>query len=108
MPMIRPRLPFIKPSIARLLSALRHAGLVPGIHVLPQPVAKTWMAGTSPAMTKTTSVSAATSHVQPAEHQRGVGAAEAEGVRQHGADLGVVDALAHDRHVGEHGIELLD
>jgi len=26
-------------------------GLVPGIHVLPPRAAKTWMAGTSPAMT---------------------------------------------------------
>ena len=28
-------------------------GLVPGIHVLEFAISKTWMAGTSPAMTKT-------------------------------------------------------
>jgi hypothetical protein len=32
-------------------------GLVPGIHVLLSFEAKTWMAGTSPAMTKKNSVS---------------------------------------------------
>jgi hypothetical protein len=32
-------------------------GLVPGIHVLLFAAIKTWMAGTSPAMTKITSVS---------------------------------------------------
>src|SRR5207248_6470264 len=46
--------------------------------------------------------------VHPLEHQRGVGAAEAEGIRQHGAELGVIDALAHDWHVGECRIELGD
>ncbi|MDB5638777.1 MAG: hypothetical protein JWP51_3685, partial [Bradyrhizobium sp.] len=37
---------------------------------------KTWMAGTSPAMT--VSVVAQASRIHPLEHQRGVGAAEAE------------------------------
>src|SRR6476661_9410964 len=48
------------------------------------------------------------SRIQPLEDQRGVGAAEAEGVRQHRADPGVVDALAHNRHVGEDRIKLID
>src|SRR5690606_31879097 len=42
------------------------------------------------------------------EDQRGVGAAEAEGVRQHCVYGGVVGALAHDRHVFKFGVEALD
>src|SRR4051812_16000085 len=33
-------------------SIVRHAGLVPGIHALRIIAARTWMAGTSPAMTE--------------------------------------------------------
>src|SRR5215813_348935 len=71
---------------------------------------KTWIARTSPAMASEheNTQRAEISRIQPLEDQRGVGAAEAEGVRQDRADLGVVDALAHDRHVGEHRIKFRD
>src|SRR6201987_4687616 len=48
------------------------------------------------------------SRVQPLEHHRRIGAAEAERVRQHAAERNIVAPLAHDRHVGEGGIERLD
>src|SRR2546421_9195856 len=51
---------------------------------------------------------AAISRLQPLEYDRRVGAAEAERVRQHGTERHVIPALAHDRHVGEGGIERLD
>src|ERR671912_1096209 len=43
-----------------------------------------------------------------AEDEGGVRAAEAEGIRQDRIDPGVVDALAHDVHVGEGRVDLLD
>src|SRR6185312_15750 len=49
-----------------------------------------------------------TSRIQALEHDRRVGAAEAERVRENAAKLHVILALAHDRHVGEGGIEILD
>ena len=42
------------------------------------------------------------------EHQRGVGAAEAEAVGERDADIDVVTALAEDRHVGEGRVEVVD
>src|SRR4051794_31708673 len=68
------------------------------------------MAGTNPAMTVKSKIFRMwkASRIQPLEYQRGVGAAKPERVRQHGAELGVVDALAHDRHVGECRIKLGD
>src|SRR6266571_8519955 len=55
-----------------------------------------------------TRASARRSRVEPLEHQGGVGAAEPERIGQDAADLHVVAALAHDRHVGERWIEILD
>src|SRR5437016_3059320 len=46
--------------------------------------------------------------VHPFEHDRGVGAAEAERVRQYAAEPHMVAPLARDRHVGERRIETLD
>src|SRR6266550_2874245 len=51
---------------------------------------------------------ASLSCVEPLEHHAGVGAAEAERVRQHAAELHVVAALPHDRHIGDGRIEILD
>src|SRR5260370_10784263 len=48
------------------------------------------------------------SRIHPLEHQRGVGAAEPEGIRKHGAEPGVIDALAYDRHVSENSDESVD
>src|SRR5215475_13077441 len=48
------------------------------------------------------------SSIQALEHNRGVGAAEPERIRQHAAELHVVAPLAQDRHVGESRIERLD
>src|SRR5665213_814596 len=48
------------------------------------------------------------SRVDMLEDDRGIGATETERVRQHGAELRVFLALAHDRHVGESRIEGLD
>src|ERR1700752_4194156 len=42
------------------------------------------------------------------EDERGVGAAEAEGVGEGNIDLGIVDALANDRHPIEFLIEFRD
>ena len=54
------------------------------------------------------SVHAAIPHAGVAlEDERRVGAAEAERIGQHRVDPGVVDALAHDRHAFEFGIERL-
>jgi hypothetical protein len=38
--------------LARVAYFSRHAGLVPGIHIFAEAERQTWMAGTSPAMTK--------------------------------------------------------
>src|SRR6202521_2819466 len=46
--------------------------------------------------------------LQPFEHERGVGASEAEAVRQDASERHVVLARAHDRHVGERRSPLLD
>src|SRR5712671_919008 len=51
---------------------------------------------------------ASLSCIEPLEHHAGVGAAEAERVRQHAAELNVVTALSDDRHVGESRIERVD
>src|SRR5919199_4098607 len=48
------------------------------------------------------------SNVEALEHYRGIGAAEAERIRQHAAEPHVVAPLAQDRHVSESGIERLD
>src|SRR5882757_644115 len=48
------------------------------------------------------------SRIEPLEHDRRVGAAEPERVRQHAAEHHVVAALAHDGHVCERRIEVLD
>jgi len=42
------------------------------------------------------------------EHQRGVGAAEAKAVRHHRIQTLVIDAWAHDRHVSDSRIEVVD
>src|ERR1700755_3569787 len=115
MPMTNPRLPFIRSCI---VSSSCHWDC-PGFRIRGAR-AKTWMAGppprrrgfgpaggTSPAKTlKSAQRPRTISRIQTLEHQRRIGAAEAEGIRQHGPELGVVDALAHDRHVREHWIEL--
>src|SRR3546814_6463000 len=44
----------------------------------------------------------------PLEDERGVGAAEAEGIGENRIDLRVVDALADDRNAFEFGIQRLD
>src|ERR1700761_8971442 len=49
-----------------------------------------------------------TSRVRVLEYDAGIGAAEAEGIRQHAAESYVVAPLAQDRHVGEGRIEILD
>src|SRR5688500_7408453 len=49
-----------------------------------------------------------TSSVKALEYQRGVGAAEAERVREDMPDLRVVLAGSHDRHVRERRVELFD
>src|ERR1700749_2358088 len=46
--------------------------------------------------------------VQLLENQAGIGAAEAEAVRQGGVDRRIVDALAYDVGAFHRGIELLD
>ena len=79
-PMIRPRLPAISPVLASAMMRLARGFL---FHF-------------------------GTSLLQTLEDQRGVGAAEAEGVGQRGIDLGVVDALAHDVGAFDRGIEFLD
>src|SRR4051812_47724358 len=109
MPMIRPRLPFIRSCMIESFLFVM-PGLVPGIHDFVSLVSRRAMAGTSPAMTVKSRISVRErlSGIQPLEYQRGIGAAEPERVRQHGAELGVVDTLAHDRHVGECRIELGD
>src|SRR5665647_970156 len=48
------------------------------------------------------------SGVDVLEYDRSIGAAEAKRVRQHGADLNVVLALAQDGHVGESRIDGFD
>src|SRR5262249_5856661 len=48
------------------------------------------------------------SRLQSVKTHRRIGAAEAERVRQHAAERDVVAPLAHDRHIGEGGIEILD
>src|SRR5262245_14973076 len=48
------------------------------------------------------------SNIEALEHHRGIRAAEAERIRQHAAELHVVATFAHDRHVGESRIKLLD
>src|SRR5262245_41022920 len=42
------------------------------------------------------------------EYERGVGATEAEGIGKSRVDLGIVDALAHDRHTFEFRVEFGD
>src|SRR5215207_9254229 len=59
-------------------------------------------------MSRTDFNSLTTSSVKALEHQRSVGAAEAERVREDMPDLHVVLAGSHDRHVGERRIELFD
>src|ERR1700758_3280744 len=106
MPMISPRLPFIRSCIAPTL----HSSLgrqQPAWPANPDTKLCNDAAGILNAP-RTRSMTQSNSRIQPLEHQRGVGAAEAERVRQHGAELGVVDALAHDRHVGENRIEFVD
>ena len=46
--------------------------------------------------------------VEPLEHDRCVGAAESERVRQHAGQRHIVATFAHDRHVRESRIEGLD
>src|SRR6185437_16271729 len=48
------------------------------------------------------------SRIHMLEDDRGIGAPEAERIRQHRAQFYVVATFAHDRHVGESGIEGLD
>src|SRR5215218_7859561 len=42
------------------------------------------------------------------EHQRGIGTAEAEGIRKHGSEFRILDAFAYDGHVREYRIEFGD
>src|SRR4051794_37570382 len=42
------------------------------------------------------------------EYEGGVGSPESEAVRDHHIKPGIVPALAHDRDIGEFGVELLD
>src|SRR5215813_7762547 len=57
---------------------------------------------------RSTPAPAVRSRFQPLEHDRRICAAEAERVRQHAAERDVVAPLAHDRHVRECRIEVLD
>src|SRR5262245_23765821 len=61
-----------------------------------------WIAGWNPA------TAAATSCLQPLEHDASVGAAKPERIRQHAAECHVVASLAHNRHIGECRIHGLD
>src|SRR5438128_2750427 len=115
MPMIRPRLPFIRSCIVFALSFChaRAEARSASYHRMSRastslPSIQDVDGRDKPGHDGEWSSVYEKSGIQPLEHQRGVGAAKTEGIRQHGAELGVVDALANDRHVGEDRIELGD
>src|SRR5690606_41251869 len=56
----------------------------------------------------TTLFRSARSALDPAQHQRGVGAAKAEAVGHDGAQAGVINAAGGNAHAFRLGIELLD
>src|SRR2546430_16145481 len=112
MPMIRPRLPFIRSCIVFALSFChaRAEARSASSHRMSRastslPSIQDVDGRDKPRHDGEWSSVFEKSGILPLEHQRGVGAGKIEGIPQHGAELGVVDALVYDRHVGVDRIE---
>src|SRR6185436_11269028 len=90
-PMINPRLPCISPDICTT-TLDTSSGRRPDLSTGRQP---------RPFQSQS-------SRVEPFENDGRVGAAEPERVRQHAGKRLIVPSLAHDRHVREIRIEILD